>query len=237
MPNMPKNVVVVLLDSLNRHMLGSYGGTEFDTPNLDRFARRVGAVRQPLHRFAAVHAGAPRPAVGALDFPWKPWGSIELWEEPITQPLRRAGVTTMLVTDHPHLFENGGENYHTDFRGMGLPARARRRSVAHARRSVAGSAHRRSRPRTAAVRAVRPEPHVVPTTSRLSGTADDVDGRRLARRERTRARTTASCCSSTSSIRTSRSTHPTPWANRYDPTWEGAADSSGRRTRRRGSEA
>jgi len=53
---------------------------------------------------------------GALDFPWKPWGSIELWEEPITQPLRRAGVTTMLVTDHPHLFENGGENYHTEFR-------------------------------------------------------------------------------------------------------------------------
>ena len=29
--------------------------------------------------------------------------------------LRRAGVTTMLVSDHPHLFEIGGENYHTDF--------------------------------------------------------------------------------------------------------------------------
>jgi len=29
---------VVLLDSLNRHLLGSYGGTEFATPNLDRFA-------------------------------------------------------------------------------------------------------------------------------------------------------------------------------------------------------
>ena len=37
---MPANVVVVLLDSLNRHMLGSYGGTEFETPNLDRFATR-----------------------------------------------------------------------------------------------------------------------------------------------------------------------------------------------------
>ena len=38
---MPRNVVVVMLDSLNRHMLGSYGGTEFDTPNLDGFARRA----------------------------------------------------------------------------------------------------------------------------------------------------------------------------------------------------
>ena len=52
---------------------------------------------------------------GALDFLWRPWGSIELWEEPITAQLRRAGVTTMLVSDHPHLFETGGENYHTDF--------------------------------------------------------------------------------------------------------------------------
>ena len=34
----PGKVVVVLLDSLNRHMLGAYGGDEFDTPNLDRFS-------------------------------------------------------------------------------------------------------------------------------------------------------------------------------------------------------
>ena len=32
----PTNVCVVLLDSLNRHHLGAYGGTEFATPNLDR---------------------------------------------------------------------------------------------------------------------------------------------------------------------------------------------------------
>ena len=53
--------------------------------------------------------------VGALDFPWRPWGSIEVWEDAITRALRDRGVTTMLVSDHPHLFETGGENYHTDF--------------------------------------------------------------------------------------------------------------------------
>ena len=36
----PKKVVVVLLDSLNRHLLGCYGGSEFETPNIDRFAAR-----------------------------------------------------------------------------------------------------------------------------------------------------------------------------------------------------
>ena len=98
-----------MLDSLNRHMLGSYGGTEFETPNLDRFARR--AVQFDNHFVGSLPCMPARHDVlcGALDFPWKPWGSIELWEEPITQPLRRAGVTTMLVTDHPHLFENRSE--------------------------------------------------------------------------------------------------------------------------------
>jgi arylsulfatase A-like enzyme len=52
---------------------------------------------------------------GALDFLWRPWGSVEIWERTITAYLREAGVTTMLVSDHPHLFETGGENYHTDF--------------------------------------------------------------------------------------------------------------------------
>jgi arylsulfatase A-like enzyme len=111
----PPNLVVVLLDSLNRHMLGAYGGGEFATPELDAFARTA-------LRFTAHHAGSLpcMPArhdilVGALDFPWRPWGSIEIWEDAITRELRGRGVTTMLVSDHPHLFETGGENYHTDF--------------------------------------------------------------------------------------------------------------------------
>ena len=36
----PRNAIVVLLDSLNRRMLGCYGGDEFETPNLDRLAAR-----------------------------------------------------------------------------------------------------------------------------------------------------------------------------------------------------
>ncbi|HAS12465.1 MAG TPA: sulfatase, partial [Acidimicrobiaceae bacterium] len=114
----PRNLVVVLLDSLNRHHLGAYGGTEFDTPNLDRFARERAAtftrhVTGSLPCMPARHDIL----VGSLDFLWRCWGSIELWERPITAQLRDAGVVTQLVTDHPHLFETGGENYHTDFSG------------------------------------------------------------------------------------------------------------------------
>jgi arylsulfatase A-like enzyme len=114
---MPRNAVVVLLDSLNRHHLGSYGSTEFATPNLDRFARR--ATRFTRHVTGSLPCMPARHDIlcGALDFLWRPWGSIELWERSITADLRDVGVTTMLVTDHPHLFETGGENYHVDFGG------------------------------------------------------------------------------------------------------------------------
>ena len=116
-PSGPRNAIVVLLDSLNRHMLGCYGGTEFNTPNIDRLARR--SVRFDAHFAGSLPCIPARHDIlcGNLDFLWRPWGSVELWEEPLSAPLRRAGVKTMLVSDHPHLFEVGGENYHCDFSG------------------------------------------------------------------------------------------------------------------------
>ncbi len=112
---LPRNAVVILLDSLNRHLLGAYGSTEFETPNLDRLAQR--SVRFDRHYAGSLPCMPARHDIlcGSLDFLWRPWGSIELWERPITDHLRAAGVVTMLVSDHPHLFEAGGENYHTDF--------------------------------------------------------------------------------------------------------------------------
>jgi len=105
-PTAPRHLVVVLLDSLNRHMLGPYGGDEFETPTIDAFARSA-------LRFDRHHAGSLpcMPArhdllVGALDFPWRPWGSIEVWEDAVTRSLRRRGVTTVLVAEA--LATNGG---------------------------------------------------------------------------------------------------------------------------------
>jgi arylsulfatase A-like enzyme len=111
----PKNAIVILLDSLNRHMLGAYGSGEFATPNLDRFAAR--ALRFEKHYAGSLPCIPARHDIlcGALDFLWKPWGSIEIWEDSLTYYLRVAGVTTQLISDHPHLFEVGGENYYTDF--------------------------------------------------------------------------------------------------------------------------
>jgi len=90
----PRNAVVILLDSLNRHMLGAYGGTEFATPNLDAFART--AVRFDNHHTGSLPCMPARHDIlcGALDFLWRPWGSVEIWEDAITYELHKAGATT-----------------------------------------------------------------------------------------------------------------------------------------------
>ena len=111
----PDNVIVLLLDSLNRHMVGAYGGREFATPNIDRLAER--SLRFTKHYAGSLPCMPARHDIlcGAWDFLWRPWGSVEIWEDAITYPLRKAGVVTQLISDHPHLFETGGENYHVDF--------------------------------------------------------------------------------------------------------------------------
>jgi arylsulfatase A-like enzyme len=74
---MPRNAIVVLLDSLNRHMLGCYGGREFDTPNLDAFAAR--AVRFDRNVTGSLPCMPARHDIltGALDFLWRPWDSTD----------------------------------------------------------------------------------------------------------------------------------------------------------------
>ena len=112
------NVLFIMADDLGWMDLACQGNPLVETPNLDRFAA-TRATRFTNHVTGSLPCMPARHDIlcGALDFLWKPWGSIELWEAPITRVLGQAGVTSHLATDHPHLFETGGENYHTDFDG------------------------------------------------------------------------------------------------------------------------
>ena len=93
-------------------------------------------------------------------------------------PLRAAGVVTKLVTDHPHLFEHGGENYHCDFTAWDYRARPRRRPVAHPPGPVMGGC---TVVRTG-LDTVRLESRLVPGRSGFPWPSDDDGGRPMARR-------------------------------------------------------
>ena len=197
----PKHLVVVLLDSLNRHFLDCYlDATEqrarrratgvgdwadiepVATPNLDR-SRRVIALRQALSgrcracRRATTCWSARSTSCGGRGARSRSGRT----RSPTT--CARAGVTTMLVSDHPHLFETGGENYHTDFTAWDYVRGHEERSVAHAPRPVVDR-HARARRPSAALRAprLRRLAHVVPRRGDFPG-RDDAGGRGVAASE------------------------------------------------------
>ena len=158
--------------------------------------------------------------VGALDFLWRPWGSIEVWEDAITYDLRRAGVTTMLVSDHPHLFEIGGENYHTDFTAWQYvrghesdPWRTRPDPTWTGTPALPAEPGVRAPP-------VRRLAHVVPRRGGLPRAAHDASGRGVAADERASPRSLPVVRRRVRSARTVR--HARAVGDRgTTPTWDG----------------
>jgi uncharacterized membrane protein YhiD involved in acid resistance len=207
----PRNVVVILLDSLNRRMLGCYGGTEFETPNLDRLAAR--SLRFDRHYSASLPCMPARHDIlcGAWDFLWRPWGSIEVWESNIAREMKMSGVATGIITDHPHLFETGGENYHTDF-GMWDYVRGHEDDPWRLREDPSWSDTCTTSHRGWSTGATTPLVHGS-GRGRLSRTADHAGNRRLAGPQRRTPRPVLPVGGRVRSPRTLR--HPRRWAYRH----------------------
>ena len=107
--------IMVMFDSLNRHMLPPYGCGWVHAPNFARLAQRtvtfdhayVGSMpcmpaRRELH-------------TGRYNFLHRSWGPIEPFDDSMPELLKSAGVTSHLISDHYHYWEEGGCNYHTRY--------------------------------------------------------------------------------------------------------------------------
>jgi len=105
-------LIFVMFDSLNRHALGSYGGTTVATPNFDRLAER--AVTFERHYVGSMPCMPARRDLhtGRLNFLHRSWGPLEPFDDSFPVLLHRAGIHSHLVTDHYHYFEDGGWTYH-----------------------------------------------------------------------------------------------------------------------------
>ncbi|MBI2302135.1 MAG: sulfatase-like hydrolase/transferase [Armatimonadetes bacterium] len=116
-------LVCVLLDTLRRDICPSYGPTivpDVQTPNLDALDERSAQFQSHYVTCSPCMPARRNLWTGQCEFLWRPWGSLEPWDRPLPRVLKQAGVTTQLITDHYHLFERGGENYHIDFDGWEL---------------------------------------------------------------------------------------------------------------------
>ena len=107
--------IMMMFDSLNRHMLPAYADTFVNAPNFARLASRTVT-------FDNFYAGSMpcMPArreihTGRYNFLHRSWGPLEPFDDSMPQFLRDAGVHTHLVSDHPHYWEDGGATYHTRY--------------------------------------------------------------------------------------------------------------------------
>lgn len=108
--------VFVLFDSLNRHLLGPYGGTRIPTPNFDRLAAR--SVTFDKHYVGSLPCMPARRDMltGRLTFLHRSWGPLEPFDNAFPEILHRErGTYSHLVTDHFHYWEDGGATYHNRY--------------------------------------------------------------------------------------------------------------------------
>jgi arylsulfatase A-like enzyme len=113
------NVILIQLDSLNRHFLTCYGNDWVQAPNLAAFARKAAIFDSHFTGSLPCMPARREIWAGTQEFWWRGWGPLEPWDQPIAYLARQAEqpITTQLVTDHYHFFEWGSHNYHYDFHG------------------------------------------------------------------------------------------------------------------------
>lgn len=107
--------VFVVFDSLNRHMLGCYGGVDIPTPNFDRLAAR--SVTFDNHRVGSLPCMPARRDMmtGRLSFLHRSWGPLEPFDNAYPELLAEKGVYSHLITDHFHYWEDGGATFHNRY--------------------------------------------------------------------------------------------------------------------------
>ena len=113
------NVINILIDSLNRHMIGPYGG-EVPTPNMDRLAAR-GVVFDNYFIGSAPCMPARRELMsGRKEFFWRGWGPMEPFDSHIADRARAAGAVSAMVTDHYHYWESSAHGYFERFDSVSM---------------------------------------------------------------------------------------------------------------------
>lgn len=105
------NVVLVLVDSLNRADVPAYGAASVPLPGLDRLARR--AWRFDNHFVGSLPCMPARRELyaGFKEFLWRPWGPLEPADARLPRLVEQAGLRTALVTDHYHYWEEPANGY------------------------------------------------------------------------------------------------------------------------------
>jgi arylsulfatase A-like enzyme len=107
--------IMVMFDSLNRHMLEAYGGTEAETPNFNRLAERTVTFDRSYVGSMPCMPARRELHTGRYNFLHRSWGPLEPFDDSMPEILKKNDIYSHLISDHYHYWEEGGTNYHTKF--------------------------------------------------------------------------------------------------------------------------
>ncbi len=108
--------IMVMYDSLNRHMLSPYGCDWVRTPNFQRLAQRAVTFDRSFVGSMPCMPARRELHTGRYNFLHRSWGPIEPYDDSMPELLKQKGVHTHLISDHYHYWEEGGCNYHTRYK-------------------------------------------------------------------------------------------------------------------------
>ncbi|MFA5687556.1 MAG: sulfatase [Kiritimatiellales bacterium] len=107
--------IMVMFDSLNRHMLPPYGCDWVHAPNFQRLAERTVAFETSFVGSMPCMPARREIHTGRYNFLHRSWGPLEPFDDSMPEILKRAGIYSHLCSDHAHYWEEGGANYHTKY--------------------------------------------------------------------------------------------------------------------------
>lgn len=106
------NIILVLVDSLNKEALSIYNpDTVCNTPNIERLAEK--SLVFDNHYVASLPCMPARREIssGRKEFMWRPWGPLEAFDPRLPKEVQKCGYSTAIVTDHYHYWEEMANGY------------------------------------------------------------------------------------------------------------------------------
>jgi len=99
------NVILILLDSLNRHYLPCYGNDWVKAPNITKVAERGTVFDNHFIGSSPCMPARREIFTGRREFLWRGWGPPEPFDVHLVDELKKAGVYTAMITDHYHYWD------------------------------------------------------------------------------------------------------------------------------------
>jgi arylsulfatase A-like enzyme len=107
--------IMVMFDSLNRHMLPPYGCDWTRAPNFTRLANRTVTFERSYVCSMPCMPARRDLLTGRPNFLHRSWGPMEPFDDAIPEMLKNAGIYTHIASDHYHYWEDGGATYHNRY--------------------------------------------------------------------------------------------------------------------------